>query len=348
MKTIVLNATLFICTLFAGCSNSLPEKLKSAKGAADLLKESQTIEFKLPDELRDNSLEISGLDYYKDYLIILPQFPNKFGDKDFGVLFKVSRSEIRKSIADTNYVLKYEKIKLISEGLEKYTDSFGSGFEAIHFLDNLAFFLIEHFSISGTNGFLVKGEVDDDLSVIRLDQNAIVKIESQTDLSNTGEEALTINNNSIYVFHEANGEYVNSRPVTNIFDLHLNLLESVNMPTIEYRITDATRVDKDGRFWMINYMWDGDYDLLKPREDKLIQKFGIGKSHANSGIVERLLEFRLKNGDVELTDKPPIYISLNENLVGNNWEGIARFENGFILATDYFPKTKLVFIPVNQ
>jgi len=41
------------------------------------------------------------------------------------------------------------------------------------------------------------------------------------------------------------------------------------------------------------------------------------------------------------TTKPPIVIQKGKSKEGSNWEGIVRFNEGFLLITDMFPETVL-------
>jgi hypothetical protein len=58
-----------------------------------------------------------------------------------------------------------------------------------------------------------------------------------------------------------------------------------------------------------------------------------------------LIQFKLTNGIIQLTDRKPIEIELDEN-GSRNWEGLVRLDhNGFLIATDKFPGSFLGFVP---
>jgi hypothetical protein len=110
-------------------------------------------------------------------------------------------------------------------------------------------------------------------------------------------------------------------------------------------VTDATAVDGNGRFWVINYLYPGDITKLNIAQDGIAAQFGMGATHAASQTVERLIELQLITDGITLTDTPPIQLELLPDDEARNWEGIVRLDDaGFILATDKFPETILGFV----
>ncbi|MCH8010461.1 MAG: hypothetical protein IIA61_00680 [Candidatus Marinimicrobia bacterium] len=94
---------------------------------------------------------------------------------------------------------------------------------------------------------------------------------------------------NIVAIYEVNGAKVNPKPEAKLFERHLNFRGVVPFPSVEYRITDATAVNKEGKFWAINYFYPGE-DLIKPQKDPISLTHGKGTTHAGSDIVERLME----------------------------------------------------------
>jgi hypothetical protein len=60
--------------------------------------------------------------------------------------------------------------------------------------------------------------------------------------------------------------------------------------------------------------------------------------------VERLVQYRYTDRGIRRTDRPPIWFELDED-AARNWEGLVRFEEGFLVATDRFPRTILAYLP---
>ena len=89
------------------------------------------------------------------------------------------------------------------------------------------------------------------------------------------------------------------------------------------------------------------FDKKKPL---IIFVHGSGLTHSLSQRVERLIEFKIINNKVMLTDSPPIEIKLEGKKTSRKWEAVARYENkGFLLATDKYPKpyTLFAYLPFN-
>ena len=64
--------------------------------------------------------------------------------------------------------------------------------------------------------------------------------------------------------------------------------------------------------------------------------------------MERLVEYKIKNDRIILTNNPHIEIKLEGEKISRKWEALARYDNkGFLIATDKYPKpnTILAYIP---
>jgi hypothetical protein len=290
--------------------------------------------------------EISGMSWYGDYLILLPQFPNRVATEGEGAVFALFKEDIVAYLDEPveDVVLQPLEIPFVAPGLEEAVPGF-DGFEAIAFTQGQVFLLIEARDLQQTKGYLVAGEVASDLSEIRVDVSTLVEIPSQSGISNMSDETLVVTGELLVTIHEASGMGVNPEPVAHLFDQELESLGTLGFPNIEYRITDATRVNTNGRFWAINYFWPGDTELA-PDSDPLAERFGEGSSHAQSDVVERLVEFKTVPAGFELTDTPPIQLELLEGDEARNWEGVALLDaRGFLLVTDEHPRTILAFVP---
>jgi hypothetical protein len=122
-------------------------------------------------------------------------------------------------------------------------------------------------------------------------------------------------------------------------------LPDIPLSNIEFRITDATDVDAEGRFWAINYNFYVAGNRIPI--DPLFESYGYGPTHAESYVVERLVAFDITSSGIVLADQPPIQLKLIE--AARNWEGIVQLDdNGFLIATDKFPDTMLGFVPLPQ
>lgn len=297
--------------------------------------------------LADPAAEVSGLTWYKDWLIFLPQYPRRTFTASKGRLYALSRSQIEDALTDsTAQPLTPRPIPLTMIGFESQPSTF-QGCEAIGFVDEQMYVLVEATSGATMHSYLVRGQIAPDLSAAQLNADSAQAVPLVTDLPNMGAEALLVRSDTLIAFHEANGANVNPNPQVHLFDRRMRPLGTQSFPTIEYRITDATDVDSSGYFWTINYFYPGERDVLQPAPDSIALRYGRGASHRRSAVVERLVAFRTTpNGIVHAVDTPPIAIELAQRGEGRNWEGIARWgDRGFLLVTDRFPTTLLAFVP---
>jgi hypothetical protein len=219
------------------------------------------------------------------------------------------------------------------------------GLEAIVFDGEQVFVTIETSNGAPMMGYLVSGRITPDLSRVDLDMNNLTEIVPPVALVNYSDEALLVVNDTVLTIYEANGRFVNPAPLAHPFSASLEPLGTLPFPTIEYRVTDATEVDGNGRFWVINYLFPGDIPKLNIAPDAIGERYGRGPTHAAGETVERLIELQIGSDGITLTDTPPIQLELLPNDEARNWEGIARLDDrGFLLATDKFPETILGFV----
>ena len=297
-------------------------------------------EISLNGSITNRNAELSGLAWYGEYLILLPQYPDFSGRES--VIFAIPKTQILAFLdGDDRTAIEPIRIPYESNGLGDNIRGF-EGFEAIDFVGETAYLTIE-VSGSGMKGFLVQGQIEPDLSQLTIINPRMTEIEQPVTLGNRSDEALLIADGTIVTFYESNGEAVNPAPVAHLFDTNLMIDGTVPFPPIPYRITDVTGLDENGRFWAINYNFPGDRAIQEA--DTLIAQYEEGPTHLNSDGVERLVEFQYSADGITIIDQPPIQLELlNDDL--RNWEGIVRLDDrGFLLVTDKFPETILAFVP---
>lgn len=336
---------LIAALILAACQSAAPSS-PSAPPDSTLLAEHPIRRIPLRGPLARTEAEISGLAWYGDTLILLPQFPRLHLSKTRGRLFGIPRTQIEAALADSTMPpLPPKEIPIFATNLDAHTERF-QGCEALAFRNNRAYLLVEATSDQGMRGYLVAGDAAPDLSAIRFDAQSATPIPIQTALYNMSVESLLAVGDTLVTLYEANGANVNPAPQAHRFDLSLRPLPPFSFPSIEYRITDATEADSAGRFWAINYFFPGDREKLNPASDSVTSRYGTGATHRQSQIVERLIEFQYTPRGIVRTDTPPLLLRLAEGGEARNWEGIARLGGrGFLLATDTFPETILAFVP---
>ncbi len=337
--------SIFVIVAYSCSSTEINYKNKEI-AATHLVNEINIINIPLNGEISEPSSEISGMCWYGDNLILLPQYPSNFNSNS-GKIFFLKKSILLNSISNTaNTPLKPDYYSINSN---EFTNLFirGSGFESITIKENTAYFTIENINNGKTETILICGEIDSINKTIELDKESIIKDPADLFIHNISNESILYYNHTIVPIFEVFGKNINNNPKVSVYNQKLEFIKKIGFPNIEYRITDVTSVDENGKFWAINYFYPGDNNKLNPAQDEIILHHGLGKSHYIYDPIERLIQFQIKENEIVLTEEPPLYLELATNN-GRNWEAIAILNDiGFIIATDTFPKTILAFVPYN-
>ena len=311
-----------------------------------IIDECEILEILLPAPLDQANAEISGMAWFGDKLVLLPQYPDRFQEAGTSQIFYINKADILAYLASpTSTPIHITSVQFIDEAVRNSIAGF-EGYEAIAFYEDKVFVTIESKPTSKMMGYLVSGDVLGDLSAINLETGNMVELAPPADNPNASDEALFIFEGIIHTIFEDNGKLENPNPVVRRFDLSLNQLAPLSFPQIEFRVTDASEVDDEGHLWVMNYYYPGDTHL-QAQADPIAERFGEGETHLTYEPVERLLRLQLKADAVELVDSEPIYFQLLKDDEARNWEGLVALEEiGFLVATDKFPGTILGFYEI--
>lgn len=292
--------------------------------------------------ITDKDAELSGLAWHGDMLVLLPQYPDRFGGNG-GVLFAIPKNAILDFLdGKSNQPITPTTIQFFAPGLKDSIHDF-EGYEAIAFSSENVYLTIESGKDEKMMGYLVSGKISDDQSEIHIDTSRMVKIPPQVIIDNRTDEALIVTGDRVLTFFESNGAKLNSEPVAHTFGLDLSPQGTIVFPNLEYRVTDAA-LSQDGQIWIINKFSPDDTDLV-PKSDPLAKKYGEGNTHKKYKQVERLVLLNNDASGITLADVAPIQLELIEE--ARNWEGLVALDKrGFLLVTDKSPDTLLVFVPM--
>ena len=300
--------------------------------------ETKVEEINLSGLITDRDQEISGMDWHQDKLFLLPE---NLG----GFLFMIPKIEILNSIKSN------EKVPITPKQTRFKTPDYKSlingfdGFEAIAFNGNEIFISIEAEHNGKMNSYIIWGNINPSTLDVSIDKNHLKWVDTPIQLDNISYESLLIYRDDVLMLYEANGANLQQDAQQAIFTPSNESIAYLNFTNIEYRITDATKIDASNKFWCINYFWPGDKKLLKPGRDRILGRVREGRSHSNSDAVERLIEFEIKNDKITTSDKEPVQLVLDQE-ASRNWESIVRLDDkGLLIATDKYPKMILGFVP---
>ena len=290
--------------------------------------------------------QISGMAWYGDTLVILPQYPEKnIAQTGAASVFALSKQDILDYLSGsligplTPFMLPFQAPNFASQipGYE--------GYEAIAFDGELVFLTIEANHQGSMQGFLISGEIQPDLNQIRLDPTSLTEIPLPVQIFNYAYETLLITDGQALTIYEANGTELNPNP--SAFSIERSSLTPnvVDFGNIEYRLTDATALDENGRFWVMNIFMPIEF-WLYTNSDPLFEKYGQGDTHTEHMNVERMLELQYDGESFSLTENEPVQLELIDEFNSRNWEALVILEDmGFLAMTDTYPETILGFIP---
>lgn len=322
-----------------------PPEISAQAPSEDLQpEETPVLEIPLDGPAALTQAEYSSMAWYQDELVLMPQYPQRMSDQPGGVLYAIPRQSLLDYIQGrSSEPIRPREIRLLSDGIEQIVPQY-EGFEAIAFAGDRVYLSIEARQGLRMMGYLVSGQASADGQSIRLDLDTLTKNPPQRQQSNRSDESILIVDDQLITFFESNGAQANPTPHGTRFSLDLEPLGEISFPAVEYRLTDATEIDATGRFWMMNYFFPGDKDLL-PSVDPIREKFGAGASHRAFPSVERLVEFQYTPQGISLTGAPPIQFELDPQGISRNWEGLVRLDElGFLVITDKHPRTILGFV----
>lgn len=304
--------------------------------------QAEVIEIPLSGPLATADAEISGMAWLGNRLIFLPQYPERFSDHSAGLVFSLDKEEILGYLEGQKVGTLQPEPILVTASQMPATISGYDGFEAISITGQRAVLLIEAGQGLFIHGYLIPAVFTPSQNELRLELENLVELPTPINLPNMAYEASLIFEGEALVIFEANGSSINPDPTALQFDPDNQILNRLAFPSIPYRLTDATALDREGRFWGINYFYPGDIFLAADQDSITPHDSIVGRLTP----VERLLEFKVEKDQI-LLDRSHILDLRGDGIgPGRNWEAIARLEDrGMLIATDEHPRTILAFVP---
>jgi hypothetical protein len=324
-----------------GQTKELPQKKISG---------TQIIQIPLEGDIAKRGAEISGLSWYMDQLIILPQYPDRFSEGDYSSIFRIPKKEILDYLDQEtpSSPLSVKRIVFDEKEIPDRLPWF-QGYESIVFVRNRVYLTIEINQKRAMQALLAEGTVSENLEKVVLDEATLDSLPMPVQLRNYAYESIVHVDGKLLIFYEANGANLTDGPQMVEVNLANGKISLAPFLNLEYRITDATSVDREGFFWVLNYFWPGDYLKLIPAEDPLATKSDPPIEFSDDKGIERLIEMQYSQNKIKLSDQKPIILASRPDGESRNWEGIVRLDDrGFLLVTDKHPETILAFVPFKQ
>lgn len=290
--------------------------------------------------------EISGMAWYGDTLIILPQYPEKNPSNNGSpAAFAIQKDHILAYLQGSlTKPLTPQRVAFISSGISDQIPGY-EGYEAIAIDGDRVFLTIEANHLGTMKGYLITGIIEPDLSQIRLEPTTLTQIPLQAQIFNSSYETILVSGDQVITIAEANGAEINPNAMAYAFDSSTLTHMEIDFPNIEYRLTDASAIDQNGVFWVTNVYFPIEF-WFHVSSDPIADEFGQGSTHARNLSVERMIELHYIGGIVTLADSQPVQLELIADLNTRNWEALELLNDlGFLAMTDTYPETILGFIP---
>ncbi len=294
---------------------------------------------KLPADISYYDNQFSSLYIAQDKLFLMSEC--RIEDKRPAYIAYTNLKKANKAIKDSNYMPEFHSILLknldVISDILKARNQVYEGLEAMAIDVNTYFFSIET-NTPSDSCYIVKGDLVD--SAIQLNTEHFLAIAKPKDengkaVYNTGFESMEINDGKLYAFFEYNyfkdGNYV----IQADLSLGNGGLQRIAIEKIPFRITDVSWDKKEDCYWAINYFYQGGGDDAVYRVPKEDPNYHLMYTDKELRSYCRIVKIKKENNQFTyqtLADLPQSYWAYN-------WEGLARYKNGFFIINDkYTPK----------
>ncbi len=340
-------AALGVAAVLAGCAGRGAERVapsasRAAEGPVEVL------ELCLGGPLASRRLEYSGMGWMGDDLVLLPQWaPRGIARHGAQGLFvaTIPRRRIERWVDGSDRSPITPSRLALDIGDLAGTPEW-QGFEAIGFASETQGVLVAEVGDGDHMSGLVVPFVRDGDRLRAYGDRRALTVPSRSD--NHAFEAVTSVPGGWLAIFEANGLGPQCGSVATLLASTGLASRGVAFPSVPYRVTDATALDGEGRFWMPRYSYRDANDTAEC--ERTIAARGCYGGEAvdcdtrggATRSVEHLVEFRNRTGGVIATGRA---MELRRDERPRNWEGIARLgDAGFVVVTDEWPRTILGFV----
>jgi len=240
-----LGGPLLAILLLAGCRSSDSTGAPST-ASAETVPEVAPRPLPLASPLDRPDIEISGLAWHGDTLVVLPQYPSRAAGEDTHQLYGLPRSALRKAVADSPAApLDPTPIPLNAPSLSERATAY-EGCEAVAFDDRRVYLVIEgNAEDNGMEGHLLRGRAAPGLRRVRVPGTEDRHLPQQARLPNMSYESLVLRGDTVITIFEANGARVNATPRAYRFGSTLQPLGGSRFP--RWNTASPTRPHSTGR-----------------------------------------------------------------------------------------------------
>lgn len=288
----------------------------------------------LPPELSYYDNQFSGLQIANEKLYLLSE--SRLEDNQEAKIYTLKLADIEKQLADTTYILPYEKIIIV--GLDKLADrmkSEGQAYEGLEsfIIDGETVYLSVETNTPSPYCYLLKGKWQDNKIQMLPTLIKVLKPRKPdgSSIYNAGFEAIVLIKKNIYAFYEYN-YFETNYAYCYRSSLNPNSKDSLPLDKLPFRITDITPVGNN-HFTAINFFYKGaggdTVYRVPPTDtfnDTLIEAQGAYHDYV------RLIDIEFSHNHFSWK---PLW-TFPKSYTGYNWEGIAAYKNGYFIINDKY------------
>ena len=291
---------------------------------------------KLPTEVSYYDNQFSGLQVAHKKLYLLSE--SRIQDKREAMIYSVSLAELNKAIEDTTYQPSFDKITIngLNHAAEKMKQANQEyeGLEAFVIKGNTVYLSVET-NTPSPFAYLLKGKLEG--NTVNLSEEYIPVPKpvqpNGSHIYNAGFEAITAVQKKLVMFFEYNAFDSN---YAYCFDMLSHNKDSILFQNLPFRITDITPISTN-HFMALNLFYKGgggDTIYRVPENDTLNNR--LIKPTGDYEDYSRLIE--VEYSKTGFAWKPVWEFPVEYR--GYNWEGIARYKNGYFVINDKYTRNR--------
>lgn len=310
-----------------------PEELRS-----EVLEEAEILP--LPLNTEGTSLEwVAGLTWAGDTLLILPE--DVF---EAGRLYTLTREALVAAVNGSAQALTPERMPVSVSQLP----TSGLVGRALSSIEGKLYLSGHKPDPQGSRHFVFRGEIRDGALVLDARSIEIPGAQGLIEARTHSYNSLVAGNGGVVALFGVNGKNANPERTAIQVSYELDAFEKLPISEIEYGVYDTTSADEAGGFWAINYFYPYLKSTFDPAPDQIVIQHGVGRTHQQSTIVERIVKLQVDSAGVSVGDAKPVYLSLEDVAdfrKARAWYGLARLDDhGLLLMTRRYPRPILAYV----
>ena len=235
---------------------------------------------------------ITGMAWFSDTLVLLPQFPDLNAVAGQGAVFGIPRAVLQNAISErSSQAIELVKIPFLFQGIKADLPN-SVGFHSLAFSGSQVFSTVL-VNAGITTLYLVKGQVSQDLKRITLGNRVQISSQSDTKPAPLFGSILMVAGKRIVLFETGIGSDAKASISAALYDFSLTPQGIIPFPHLESYLISVSSTDAQGSFWGLSCV------LPTKAENNLMTAATMEEFHFTEYGIERTespqLLFKLSN-----------------------------------------------------